>query len=262
MRNFDLEIEIEGFSGPFDLLCSLVENKKFRASDIKITKLVRIYGLYLVKTKQVPADTLAEFFYMASGLLLEKTLSLLPGANFYDENEESQNENNIPNQDKFIESLERYRPYRTAYKLLTEKFLDEQKSFRREIPIQEQSNEKIITEYNNIENGIYLLASTWRKLHENFMTSRAKLIAQNDAFNNADWDGFQNSENDIQQIQNRIQELEIFLHDYDCLSLNEICNSSRNVLVVTILALLEMCRMGKIYIKQDKLFSDVEIFAR
>ena len=258
MKNLELEISIEGFSGPFDLLCSLVENKKFRASDIKISKLVKIYGLYLIKTKQVPADTLAEFFYMASGLLLEKTLSLLPGADIY---EESKIENQDINEEKFIKTLERYKPYRSAYKWLNEKFSNQQKSFRREIIIKE-NNEKIITEYNNIENGIYFLASNWKKLYDKFKTSREKLLAQNEAVSKADWDGFQNSQDDVQQIQSRILEIEGFLKIYDCLSLNHICNSSRNVLVVTVLALLEMCRMGKIYVKQDELFSDIEIFAR
>ncbi len=80
MNITDLEINIDGYSGPFDLLCSLVENKKFQVSGIKISQLIKIYGLYLVKTSQTPADTLAEFFYMTAGLLLEKTRSLLPGS--------------------------------------------------------------------------------------------------------------------------------------------------------------------------------------
>ncbi len=267
MKNFDLEISIEGFSGPFDLLCSLVENRKFRACDIKVSKLVKIYGLYLIKTKQAAPDTLAEFVYMASGLILEKTRSLLntnlnaeSDEQDYDFDRELDYEQDLERDEKFMQSLERYKPYRAAYKLLAEKFSDEQKSFRREIIIPDESVEKVKlpVEYNNIENGVYLLASEWRRLHDEFAKLREKLQAERDALNNADWDGF-SSGDDVQQIQIRINELENILQDYECLSLNDICSSSRAVLVVTVLALLEMCRMGKIFVKQDALFSDVKI---
>jgi chromatin segregation and condensation protein Rec8/ScpA/Scc1 (kleisin family) len=48
------------------------------------------------------------------------------------------------------------------------------------------------------------------------------------------------------------------------LSLNALwtLSPSVKVLVVTLLAILEMCRMGKITIEQDALFSDVKIFAK
>ena len=272
MKNFDLEISIEGFSGPFDLLCSLVENRKFRACDIKVSKLVKIYGLYLIKTKQAAPDTLAEFVYMASGLILEKTRSLLnmnPNTELedqaqiqdYDFDRELDYEQDLERDEKFMQSLERYKPYRAAYKLLSEKFSQEQKSFRREIIVTDEPAEKpkLPVEYNIIENGVYLLVSEWRRLHDEFEKLREKLQAERDALSNADWDGFQNSGDDVQQIQIRINELENILQDYECLSLNDICSSSRAVLVVTILALLEMCRMGKVFVRQDALFSDVKI---
>ena len=101
----DFDVNIDGYSGPFDLLCSLVESGKFQVSGIKISQLIKIYGLYLVKTRQSPADTLADFFYMTAGLLLEKTRSLLPN---YDDDTPS----TVPDERAFIESLERYRPYR------------------------------------------------------------------------------------------------------------------------------------------------------
>ena len=63
-------ISVEGFSGPLDLLCSLVESRQFQASQLKITQLVRIYGVYLARTQHASVDTLVEFFYMVAGLLL------------------------------------------------------------------------------------------------------------------------------------------------------------------------------------------------
>ncbi|MBR6900672.1 MAG: segregation/condensation protein A [Synergistaceae bacterium] len=248
MSLIDFEINIEGFSGPFDLLCSLVENKQFQISEIKISQLIKIYGLYLVKTRQAPADTLAEFFYMTAGLLLEKAKSLLPGAKPFGNPEE-----NLPNEENFIKSLERYRPYRKAYQWLSEKFIEQSKSFRREVPEPVINiNREIIIEGD----GVYILAKTWKDLHEKHGEYVRTLQEFSRAQADADWDGF--AKDDQKQIEARISELEEQLKISHYLSFNEIC-TSRHSLVVTLLALLELCRMGKAYIEQKELFSDVRI---
>lgn len=244
----DFEINIEGYSGPFDLLCSLVENKKFQVSEIKISQLIKIYGLYLVKTRQAPADTLAEFFYMTANLLLEKAKSLLPGA----KNLEAEKEV-ITGGENFMKSLERYKPYRKAYQFLTQKFENQSKSFRRDAPEPVININKEIIIYGD---GGYSLAKNWKILHENYSKRLKNLDEIFNAKNNADWDGF--ARDDQEQIEARIKELEEQLNYQNFLSFNEICGS-RHSLVVTLLALLELCRMGKIKIEQKELFSDVRI---
>ncbi len=247
MSLFDFEINIEGYSGPFDLLCSLVESKKFQISDIKISQLIRIYGLYLVKTRQAPADTLAEFFYMTAGLLLEKAKSLLPGVKV-DAQEEI-----IADEENFIKSLERYKPYRKVYQWLSEKFEEHSKSFRRAVPEPVINiNHEIVIEGN----GVYILAETWKNLHEKHIEYIKTLQEFSKAEADADWNGF--AKNDQKQIEERISELEEQLKINNSLSFNEICKS-RHSLIVTLLALLELCRMGKAYIEQEELFSDVRI---
>ena len=249
MNLTELEINIEGWSGPFDLLCSLVENKKFQVSEIKISQLIKIYGLYLLKTRQVPADTLAEFFYMTAGLLLEKTRSLLPGA----KTQEEESEESVQNQENFMKSLERYKPYRRAYQFLTQKFEEQSKSFRREVPEPVININKEVIIYGD---GGYSLAKNWKILSENYAARMKELNDIKLSRDNADWDGF--AHDDQKQIEYRIAELEARLENEASLSFNEICDSRRG-LVVTLLALLELCRMGKIKIEQKELFSDVRI---
>ena len=247
----DFEINIEGYSGPFDLLCSLVENKKFQVSEIKISQLIKIYGLYLVKTRQAPADTLAEFFYMTANLLLEKTKSLLPGAKNFEA--DSEEEKNIQGEENFIKSLERYKPYRKAYQILAQKFENQSKSFRRDAP---EPVVNINREVVIIGDGGYTLAKNWKIINENYSERLKNLEEFLNSKDNADWDGF--AHDDQKQIEARIKELEEQLKFKNFLSFNEICQS-RHSLVVTLLALLELCRMGKIKIEQKELFSDVRI---
>lgn len=251
MKDFELSIEIEGYSGPFDLLCSLVEEKKFQLSDIKISELIRIYGIYLLKTRQVPADTLAEFFYMTSELLLEKTRSLLPGAKGISESQEI-----IKGGEEFIQTLERYRPYRKAYLWLAEKFEAQSKLFSREF--QERETEIVF----DTGGGVYMLAKTWNGLHAKHIQAMKEKQKFLEAHAGADWSGF--AEDDQEQIDARVLELEKLLSFSHSLSLNEICsmNTSRRNLVITLLALLELCRMGRAVISQEELFSDVRINAK
>lgn len=241
MTGFD--VNIDGYSGPFDLLCSMVESRKFQVSGIKIAQLIRFYGLYLVKSGQTPADTLADFFYMTAGLLLEKTRSLLPSADPIPET--------VPDEQEFMKSLERYRPYRRSYLWLAEKFASTQPTYRRGIPDVPVNEEREILVDGN---GAYLLARTWRYIQARYTESVSRRESLTEAEEKADWDGF--AQDDQKQIEARVAEIESLLAMSESLSLREISGGN---LVVTLLAVLELCRMGKAGIEQDELFADVRI---
>ncbi|MBR1658218.1 MAG: segregation/condensation protein A [Synergistaceae bacterium] len=247
----DFEIDIDGYSGPFDLLCSLVEGGKFQTSGIKISQLIRIYGLYLVKSRQAPADTLAEFFNMTAGLVLEKTHSLLPGSGNEAEDDE-------PDEMVFMKSLERYRPYRDIYLWLSDKLALQAQCYRRGVQeLQEDTGTEIEKEIIIDGSGAYLLGKTWREIQERYEHSAVDRENLSEAEAKADWDGF--SGDDQKQIEIRVSEVEAFLRSSKSLSLREIAGKN---LVVTLLAVLELCRMGKAYIEQDELFGDVRVITK
>lgn len=245
MKTLTLDINIEGYSGPFDLLCSLVEEGKFRLTDIKISQLIKIYGLYLIKTRQAPADTLSEFFYMASGLILEKTRSLLPG------NDEHDEDSGIEHEQEFMHSLERYMNYRDSFTWLKDKMNHQSLLFRHENP-KEPPKIEIISE----DSG--LLSETWQKLHSRHIEFIRESELNAEAESGADWNGFGESEQE--QIDERVSDIEDLLSESETLSFNELCRTGSAL--VTLLALLELCRMGKALIEQKELFSDVRIITK
>lgn len=244
----DLSIEVEGYSGPFDLLCSLVESGKFRVSGIKISQLIKIYGLYLVKTNQTPADTLADFFVMTAGLVLEKTRSLLPN------NDDDSDSEIIPDEQKFMESLERYKPYRKVYLWLADKFMSQSQTYRRGLPDAVPNPEREILIDGS---GAYILAKTWKDINTRYNEAITKRRILTEAESKADWDGFSGDEQ--KQIEARVAEIEAVLRVSESLSFNEIAGGN---LVVTLLAVLELCRMGRAEIEQDGLFADVRIIPK
>ena len=188
---------------------------------------------------------------MTAGLLLEKTKSLLPGAQKNIETEEI-----LPDEKIFMKSLERYKPYREAYHWLNEKLNLHSKSFTRENPEPEINIEhEIIID----SDGVYMLAKKWRSLYEKHQQNLYMKRALSEAEAKADWDGF--SGNDQKQVEARISELEEQLKINEFLSFNDLCKS-KSSLVITLLALLELCRMGRVYIEQKELFSDVRIIPK
>ena len=256
-RAGNVKITIDGFSGPLDLLCHLVESRQMQAAKIKVAQLVRIYGAYLAKTQKASAEALAEFFFMAAELLLQKTLSLLPSApEEYIEDEEP----DPAGEEDLLARLARYRPYRAATACLEEHKARQDRCFRR-IPEENANGEEFQEEPSYDIGDIYFLSRIWWGLIER--ASRKESRAEDFSVED-EWDGMPEALPEESQIQSRIVELEEKLAVNPVLSLNALWAVSPSVktLVVTLLAILEMCRMGKAAIEQEVLFSDVRICAK
>ncbi len=230
-----------------------------QASHIKVAHLVRIYSTYLARTRSASVETIAEFFFMVAGLLLEKTRSLLP-----DVSAETDTDDETPSleDEEILETLARYRPYREAARWFWERREAELRRFRR---IVEESKVSSAGELEYPIGDLYVLSRIWWGLFERYTQSRrqerSKLWEEADTGN---WDGVPEALPEESQIQSRIEELEERLSQESILSLRLLCAAAGSVkfLVVTLLALLEMCRMGKISIEQETLFSDVKILAK
>ncbi len=258
------EVSVDGFSGPLDLLCHLVESRQMQASRIKVAHLVRIYGAYLARTRSASAETIAEFFFMAAGLLLEKTRSLLPesapGAGTDCEEPDPD-----VDEEAFLETLARYRPYRKAARWLWERREREMRYFRRVVEEDAVPEAPRPEELEYDIGDLYFLSRVWWGLFERWTRSRGR--DENALWNeveDAEWSGIPEALPEESQIQARIGELEEQLARDSLLSLRTLCGAAKSVklLVVTLLALLEMCRMGKISIEQETLFSDVTVRAK
>ena len=256
MAKEGLEVSIEGFSGPLDLLCHMIENRQMQASKVKVAQLVRIYGAYLAKTKKASMDTLAEFFFMAAELLLQKTLALLPSA------PEEQVEENVDlpiDEEELLQRLARYRPYRAATAWLEERKSRQDRCYRRIVAEEEVDQGEPIYDIGDL----FFLSRIWWGLIDK-KSAPSDSVGSDDFFLEEEWNGMPEALPEESQIQGRIAELEEKLLENSTLSFNALwaLSPSVKVLVVTLLAVLEMCRMGKIAIEQETLFSDVKIYAK
>ena len=105
--------------------------------------------------------------------------------------------------------------------------------------------------------GAYILGKIWKDVDARSREAAKKREVLTEAGAKADWDGF--SGDDQKQIEARVSEVEAMLSASTSLSLKEIAGKN---LVVTLLAVLELCRMGKAVIEQDELFADVRVITK
>ena len=241
----DFDVELEGFSGPLDMLCHLVETGEIRASSISVSELIRVYSGFLLKNDRATINEMAAFFSLTARLLLGKLKSILPSLPGTEQDTEE-----IDTESDLLEhALNRYRPYRWAASQLADLMKDRARSFTRDA-------EEEGPPWFDL-GDLYSLSVVWwdmvRMKKERKPASRVALEEE--------WNGIPVATPDEEQVERRMEEIGEMISRKGSLELSEIIGrrSTRQLLVVTFLALLEMARLGIVRIIQEDLFGDVRI---
>lgn len=246
----EFSADVEGFSGPFDLLCFLVESGALETARISVGQIVRIYGAYLANTRHVSVETVSEFLFLAATLVLAKARSLLPRR----EADPAAGEE-VPDDGDVLERISRYRPYRIAAgRLRAGKERQDRIFFR---PSDEGEEEQ----FGNL-GDLYALCRQWWDIFESRRGSLPR-SSRSDFFVSEDWDGIPSALPEEEQIEGKISEILARLAGCGSLRFSQLLDGKEKaaLFVVTLLALLEMARMGRIRMEQEALFHDVVFYA-
>lgn len=100
-----LQVKMEKFEGPLDLLLKLITNEKLDITEISLVKIADQYIAYIEETDNLSAGGIADFLLVAAKLIFLKSKTLLPKIS---ENEEEE--------DELIEQLKIYKRYLDATK--------------------------------------------------------------------------------------------------------------------------------------------------
>ncbi len=87
-----LQIKIEKFEGPLDLLCQLIDKNKMDIYDINLNEITDQYLAYIKQMEEQRLGVSSEFLIMASALLLIKSKGLLPNTDGEEEEELTEEE--------------------------------------------------------------------------------------------------------------------------------------------------------------------------
>lgn len=86
----EIEVKLEAFEGPLDLLLHLIEKDKVDIYDIPIAEITEQYMDYFNKIKFADLDIMSDFIVVASELLKIKSKMLLPKEKLEDEDPRSE----------------------------------------------------------------------------------------------------------------------------------------------------------------------------
>ena len=243
------EVQLGAFSGPLDLLCHLVESREMDPAQLNLTELVSQYVSFLVNSKRTTLNEMAEFFSFASRLLLRKVHSLFPAQRDAGEEEEFPDEQPFAYEEELRRMLEVFRPYRNAAAHLAALQKDRERSFVR---IADEES----TPFYDL-GDLYGLASLWWQLLDRYNEKRETGNCSEESL----WEDIPDAIPEERQVEERMEELLRRIRKKE-LSLRDLLEEkNKKILIVTLLALLEMSRLGMVRIKQSETLGDVMVAA-
>lgn len=229
-------IRTESFEGPFDLLLHLIKKNEVDIYNIPIAAITRQYLEYLDVMKELNLDIAGDFLVMASTLIQIKSRMLLPLPPEEDSGEEDMEDPRA----ELVRRLLEYSKYKDAASSLTQRELLSRDVFIRDFPTPEL--EEIKPELEKLEVELFDLVDAFRRI-------LAKVPAE--SFHEVGAEG--------PSIADRINELLLLLQGTDGASFEElfIGSATREQVIVTFLAILELCRLKMIKLAQASSFGTI-----
>jgi segregation and condensation protein A len=126
----ELDLELDVFAGPFDLLLAVVLREEIDLLEVELGEVVVAYVEHLEREGELELEVATEFLVLIAALLELKSRLLLPGAD--EELEELGPEEAI---EELLARLLEYRRYSSASKLLVERFEAERGFLYRAAPL-------------------------------------------------------------------------------------------------------------------------------
>ncbi|MCW2925961.1 MAG: chromosome segregation and condensation protein ScpA [Thermoleophilia bacterium] len=110
MRPAALQLDLETFEGPFDLLCTVLLRRELSVEDVPLAEVVVGYVARLAEEQRVDPDTAGEFLLLVAGLMEIKSRELLS----VEAELELEDPAAIEAQGDMLERLVRYSTFRKA----------------------------------------------------------------------------------------------------------------------------------------------------
>ena len=134
-----IQIKIENFEGPLDLLCHLIDKNKMDIYDINISQITDQYIDYINNMEKMNLDVTSEFLVMASTLLYIKSKHLLP---------KTQDDEEEISEEELIRRIIEYKKYKEITKKLKENYLEYSKRYFKMQEEIELPKQKIGTDFD------------------------------------------------------------------------------------------------------------------
>lgn len=230
-------IKMENFEGPLDLLCHLIEKNKMDICEIKIVEITDQYMEHLKQMEKMNLEVTSEFIVMAAKLIYLKSKSLLPS--IVEDEEESEFD--------LVKLLMEYKKYKEQTFSLKDRLEQYYKRCYKLPEKVELPKGKIEKEYEAyVIPQIYNEFYSKEELKRNIQAENIKKLAVGEKVT----------------IKSKIREILKELLKKPSFIFNKIFNPKKRTkveVVTAFLSLLELSKMSRIQIAQDKLFGDISV---
>ncbi len=117
MRPADLNLDLDTFAGPLDLLCSVLLRRELSVEDVPLAEIVVGYVQRLAHEERIDPNTAGEFLLLVAGLMEIKSRELLD----QEGDLEIVDPGSVESQDEMLERLIRYTTFKGAAAWLGER---------------------------------------------------------------------------------------------------------------------------------------------
>ncbi|MCX7905860.1 MAG: segregation/condensation protein A [Elusimicrobiales bacterium] len=223
-----IDVNLEIFEGPLDLLLYLVKKNNLDIYDIPISQITQQYLEYLEVMKELDLDIAGDFLIMAATLMQIKIKMLI----FKSENNDEEDDPRV----ELAEMLKEYEKYKMVTSFLSERYNKFKDVFYRGSPI--FSNED-----KHLEVDIRLLIDAVKRAFER-VGNKTEIEIE-----------------DV-PIESRIEKILSLLSNKNYLVLDELFKDekTKRAIVTVFLALLELVKINKIRVIQEEQFGEVKIY--
>jgi segregation and condensation protein A len=233
-----VEIKLQVFEGPLDLLLHLIAKAKVSIEDIFVSEITEQFIEYVQQMQQMDMEIASEFITMAATLLRIKSRSLLP--NTKPDEEDMLEERDI------LEQLREFARIRAVLDLLSGMESQARSHFyklREEFTFQNDPIDMTDVDVQSLYRAFLELMET----HKDLLSEERINVVRRDPIS---------VHSRIEMILNRLRQsgrvkfFELFSKD-----------SSKEEIIATFLALLEVITAGKATVIQQERFAEIEIAA-
>ncbi len=229
-----MDFKINEFEGPLDLLLHLIKESKMNIMDIEIEKITDQYMNYLDLQEKMNLEIASEYLVMASELIELKSKLLLPNP----KNEEGEEEDP---REELVNRLLEYQAYKEITKVLQDK-----ENLRKEIYTKAPENiRNYVEEDVSITTDVTLddLVEAFKKYLER--KKETKPLQTKITVNEVTVSSRRHDIKNLLRMKKRVSFFELFPV------------VSKEYVIATFLAVLEMAKSHELTITQDGTFDDI-----
>lgn len=241
-----IPVKLQVFEGPLDLLLHLIDKNKIDIYDIPIVEITNQYMEYIREMQKADLNIMSEFLLMAATLLDIKCRMLLP----IEVNEEGEEED--PRQE-LVEQLLQYKMYKYMSYELKDRQIDGEKNFYKEATIPDE-----VKDYEEpVDLDVLLNGITLSRLNQIFQDVMKKQYDKIDPVRSK----FGKIEKEEVTVEDKMDYLNQYIVLHKKFKFRDLLSrqTSKVQVIVTFLAILEMMKMGSIYVEQENTFDDIII---